>query len=696
MQGGNVRKDANGNIIYKKDTNGNTIYKEYEFEWPTHVPIPALGNSTIERLTGFKQSIVTNDKGEYSFTAIPAGNYRVRFVYGDKEISTGNSGYEEVYNGQDYKSTAYQIGFNNDSDGDGYTDNEWHDLSNKDLAEANVSDSRDNEARRLYITYKSHMLTYDNSHILDTADNISQNHNELFGYYNSADADDDNKVLGTGYHMYSETSKINLSVENIHNIGYSSQATANVDIGLINGDIIQAGRKIGTPDFSYIVKKIDCGIEERSQTKLTIDKQIKEIILKTSDNRVILDAIYDISYEIKDDGTIVPTVVLNEEASIGYENIASLNRTSNTQGYRYIMAEASALQGTTITVKYQMTVFNTSETDRTARLLDDVWKQIDSTTTQQGIDAIINKALSEVSTPYYTQALGRVYTHNNTNYFKAPYGRYFGSIYYLGSQAVGVRKEAEADIIVKTKVHQIVDYVDTDVDFIDLNNVTRDQSWLNATVEYLLDNKLIDPAVVQIIDKNGKVTGQTRANRMANNDERYAIIDKGQREYMTESKNNIILNVDNNADVDTATNPDMIRELLPYSSNKNYDEAVAKINLEVSRYYSSELDNSDIENIAEIIKLENTVGRRDVRSIVGNANPYALNEVKMPIGEFAEAAKEPDTDATELITLSPPTGLDSKIIRETQMVIVCTVAVGILLIGIILIKKKVLPNRKIR
>ena len=165
---------------------------------------------------------------------------------------------------------------------------------------------------------------------------------------------------------------------------------------------------------------------------------------------------------------------------------------------------------------------------------------------------------------------------------------------------------------------------------------------------------------------------------------------------MTESKNNIILNVDNNADVDTATNPDMIRELLPYNSNKNYDESVAKINLEVSRYYSSELDNSDIENIVEIIKTENTVGRRDVRSIVGNANPYALNEVKMPIGEFAEAAKEPDTDATELITLSPPTGLDSKIIRETQMVIVCTVAVGILLIGIILIKKKVLPNRKIR
>ena len=691
MQGGNVRKDANGNIIYKKDTNGNTIYKEYEFEWPTHVPIPALGNSTIERLTGFKQSIVTNDKGEYSFTAIPAGNYRVRFVYGDKEISTGNSGYEEVYNGQDYKSTAYQIGFNNDSDGDGYTDNEWHDLSNKDLAEANVSDSRDNEARRLYITSKSHTLTYDNSHVLDTADSISQNHNELFGNYMDAE----NKVTGEGYYMYSETAKINLAVEDIYGIGYDLDTINNVDIGLIKGDVIQAGRKTGTPDFRYVVKKVDCGIEERPQTKLTIDKQIKEIILKTSDNKVILDAIYDISYEIKDDGTIVPTVVLNEEASIGYENIASLNRTSNTQGYRYIMAESSTLQGTTITVKYQMTVFNTSETDRTAKLLDDVWKQIDITTTSEGINSIVDKALNEVSTPYYTQVSGRIYK-DGSSYKAAPYGRYFGSIYYLGSQAVGVRKEAEADIIVKTKVHQIVDYVDTDVDFIDLNNVTRDQSWLNATVEYLLDNKLIDPAVVQIIDKNGKVTGQTRANRMANNDERYAIIDKGQREYMTESKNNIILNVDNNADVDTATNPDMIRELLPYSSNKNYDEAVAKINLEVSRYYSSELDNSDIENIAEIIKLENTVGRRDVRSIVGNANPYALNAEGEPIGEYAEAAKEPDTDATELITLSPPTGLDSKIIRETQMVIVCTVAVGILLIGIILIKKKVLPNRKIR
>ena len=673
----------------EKDSNGNTIYKEYEFEWPTNTPIQELGGKTIKELTGFDQSVVTNENGEYSFIAIPAGNYRVRFVYGDKEIGTGNSGYEEVYDGQDYKSTAYQIGFNNDSDGDGYTDNEWHDLSNKDLAEANVSDSRDNEARRLYITSKSHTLTYDNSHVLDTADSISQNHNELFGNYMDAE----NKVTGEGYYMYSETAKINLAVEDIYGIGYDLDTINNVDIGLIKGDVIQAGRKTGTPDFRYVVKKVDCGIEERPQTKLTIDKQIKEIILKTSDNKVILDAIYDISYEIKDDGTIVPTVVLNEEASIGYENIASLNRTSNTQGYRYIMAESSTLQGTTITVKYQMTVFNTSETDRTARLLDDVWKQIDSTTTQQGIDAIINKALSEVSTPYYTQALGRVYTHNNTNYFKAPYGRYFGSIYYLGSQAVGVRKEAEADIIVKTKVHQIVDYVDTDVDFKDTENVLRDQSWLNTTIEYLLDNKLIDPAVVQIIDKNGELTGETRADREANNNERYAIIDKTQREYITENKNNIILNIDNNADVDTATNPDMIRELLPYNSNKNYDESVAKINLEVSRYYSSELDNSDIENIVEIIKTENTVGRRDVRSVAGNANPYALNAEGEPIGEYAEAAKEPDTNATELITLSPPTGLDSKVVRTTQIVLVCIIAAGILAIGIIIIKKKVLTKK---
>ena len=131
-----------------------------------------------------------------------------------------------------------------------------------------------------------------------------------------------------------------------------------------------------------------------------------------------------------------------------------------------------------------------------------------------------------------------------------------------------------------------------------------------------------------------------------------------------------------------------------FSSYKDYKKAVATIALQTSRYYSSESDGSDVDNIAEIIKYENTVGRRDYRSVAGNTNTFALDEEGEPIGEYAEAGKEPDTDATERITLSPPTGLNAKLNRTIQLIAVVIVAGVILAVGIVLIKKKVLNTNK--
>jgi len=99
-----------------------------------------------------------------------------------------------------------------------------------------------------------------------------------------------------------------------------------------------------------------------------------------------------------------------------------------------------------------------------------------------------------------------------------------GAVYYLGKQGVGVRPD---ETIVKTEVHQMVDYVDPDVVFTDLNNVSRDQSWTNTQIQTLLDDKLIDPSVVQIVDADGNITGSTAADRGLNTGERYSIITIG-------------------------------------------------------------------------------------------------------------------------------------------------------------------------
>ncbi|MBR1539675.1 MAG: hypothetical protein IJ629_00550 [Clostridia bacterium] len=666
--------------------NGETVYREYQFAWPTETPIAALGNHTIAELTGFHQATVT-ENGEYSFINLPAGNYKVRYVYGDKQILTGKSGSEEVYNGQDYKTTAYQIGFNNDRNNDGYVDNEWHDISNEQLSDLRVNDARDDEARRLYISAKSEMLTFDNTSLLITADDKNADHTELFGNYQDVR---NNPVTGEGYYMYAETAKINLGVENIYKVNYTTETINNVDVGSIYGNATQNGRDVGNPKFTYNIKNIDCGIEERSQTKITLDKQIKQITLMTSDNKVILDAIYDINYTLKPDGSISSTVTLNKDASTGIDHIASLNRRgAYDQGYRYIIAEGTILQGTQIQVKYQLTAFNMSETDRISKDLETLWSVINTAETQSLKDTTLQAALNKVSTTLYTESKGRVY-NDGTGFTGIGYGTYFGSVYYLGSQGVGVRAD---ETIVKTKIHQMIDYIDPDVEFTDMQNISRDQSWSNTEIAYLLDNHLIDPSIVQILDSQGRVTGETAADRTLNSGERYSIISDKLQEYRTDMKNNLVLTIDNGASGDTGTNPGFVKFLEPYMANSNVERSTGSIGLYVSRFYSSELDASDIDNLAEIIKIENTAGRRDARNVAGNANPYEL-EGGEPVGIYAAAqGKEKDASATEVITLSPPTGLNADESRTMQLILVVLISVTLVAVAIVIIKKKVLIKK---
>ena len=664
-------------------------YKEYEFEWPTNEPIIELGNKTISELIGFNQEVVTNGNGEYTFNSVPAGNYIVRFIYGDDDnvLLTGNSGKQEVYNGQDYKSTAYQIGFESitDTNGNGYVDNEWHDLTNTELSNVRVSDVRDNEARRLYITSKSQTLTYDNTSVLATADDKNADHTSLFGDFDSAEVSDLGPVYGDGYYMYADTAKLNLSIENLYEIASGSPnkslTTTNIgglEISMIDGAAVANGVEVGTSNFNYTIKNIDCGIEERSRTSLVLDKQIKEMVLKTSDGQVILDAIYDIYYEVRDN-KVIASVTLNEELSIGYDKVAALNRTSGSQGYRYIMAEGQILQGTTLEIKYQLTVFNISETDRCSAILKPLWESVNTATSEAEQANIINNHIAKLATSTYNNN-GKVYNNETIEY-----GMYFGSIYYKG------RNGNTSDEVVETKVRQLIDYVDNDAVFADVSNISKDNAWSNTTIEYLLENKLLDPSIVQIVDSNGTVTGDTRADREATAGERYTILDEEYQEYITEIRNNLILNNDSSEDAD-GSNPGLVKFLEPYAKTNSLEESSANITLYISRYFASEDDANDIDNLAEIIKAENTVGRRDIKSIAGNVNPFELDETGNPVGEYIAAMSEPDSSATELITLSPPTGINSTENRTLQFMLVVLISTIILAIGIVIIKKKVLDK----
>ena len=711
------------------DESGNPVYKEYDFLWPTNENLDCLGGKTLEYLTGFDSTTETSrerieetvkdsegndvtkvtEVGQYSFEGMPTGDYVVRFLYGNdkteledtsgitlasataykengerysenEDINTANydgdilGSTPAVYNGQDYKSTIYQKGFEDiavDSN-TGYLAKEYHDLTNKDLADANVSDAKDSEARRLEIMAESETITNENSVILATATDLSEAHNDLF---------DD-------YSMFADTAKISLDIEADENLnGIQSEEIK----GDYNSDV-----EIDTPSVNlkekttnYSVNKIDFGLIERPETNVVLDKQIKEIKLTTNDKEVIFDANYNITYETVplstdvSDMTVIGTVIsetdeemylvakieLNTETSKGIDQLQAMNKNeikpvnaehTGTQNFRYINVDSEILQGTTVEINYLISALNVGEVDYTSEQIEEITNQTDSAKIKADILALAENAKKD-SQYYYSED------------YVPTIGKYLGTTYYTGKNHVRTGGGTESkDVVVSSKVRQIIDYVDNDAVFTPEYNTSSNHMWRNTSINELTGNgydseRLLDYLVIP----------------------EYEIVDDSNVSYITGQRNNLILSVDDQSEItDTInSNAGFESKLVPYNiyvDNQSSYQYKSEIGLTITKAVSAQddADNLAYDNLTEIVKFENSVGRKDITVVTGNANPK--------FGEFTTALEERDSSATELITFTPPTGLTVEESMTTQVLVIVIVALGIIVTGIVIIKKKVL------
>ena len=610
LEVGNGIKDSGEDVIRDLDTelvekimvqNTDGTYTQYDFTWPSDKKLDALGGRSLEELTGLDTTITTNSNGEYAFKNVAAGDYAVKFTYGNKAIESANYSNAKYYNGQDYKSSAFKgayIGSSNLNAGS------YLDVDNTNSSNEHKNVAIDNEIRRLQVVANSREITYAN--------------NAVMAEYQDG--------LFNDYWMFAETPKLDMNIE------LSSY---------------------GSNNYDYTVANVDFGLEERPSTVLTLDKQIEEIILTTSDGNTIMDAKYNIDYTVNDDGSIKANVTLDESNSYGTDNLQSLNRDQATnQGFRYINVDSSILEGTTITAKYRFTALNTGEVDRTGKLVS--------------YDLDINEACRELSNKMTTFRKSGNSLVNNTEF-----GEYVGSIYYFGANG------SQNDNIVTTTVRQIIDYIDNDVTFSGMLNATANTSWSNVSIDDL-KTMIKDSIFTELED--GTIT---------------VLDDKGVK-YETENRNNIILSVDNNDANSSINNAKFIVELVPANAVKNgytTNDYKASMNLTTTRYVGADSDDLQIDNIAEIIKYNNTVGRRDELIIVGNQNPAEALDTKVSITSSETLSDtmvyERDTSATEVITLAPPTGAELSM-WKLQFIAAITGGLIILAGGVILIKKKVL------
>lgn len=672
-------------------------YIEYEFYWDG-------AETTTNEYGTYKIDSYISESGVIR-EGLVAGNYVVRFFYGDKDTDVYKNGdkitLETQINGEDYKTTAYQIGKHND----GYINNEWHDLFN---GEANDNDARDNEARRLEIIRKTQELNNSNTKIFDVAnyenaekyaeaktteylttigeiipediskhskysefvDDYKEYKAKLYGeisYENGATAY--NGIIDSDdYKMFADTAKLNLKVEYGKDIIENAYAEAKAkgldyketDLYLANVinefnnnsvdlDLIRTiyhvqdneGNEIDKIEYKYQIENINLGLEERSKTNIYLDKQIKEITLTTSSDKKFFHVEYDISYTAEDmskdpdwnkvaDNLYVKLEV-DKSTLFGENNLQTLDdkldENAITQGFRYINIDSTVLQGLKLDIKYEITAINLSETDKYGKAFD-----------EKSIEA----AIEEVQSPCYVidenkeALLFEDYDGDGKVESAKAYGRYLGHTYYQGFGATDIAE----DKVVKTTVRKVIDYIDNDIEanVLELNENGSMWNKVENSKESLSNS--IDK---HIFNENGVVLDTEE------NPYKTIMISADSKEANGEFVKELLPLVSLNTEIEGNVKDSEGKEIKDKEKNKISAKPLVTATIAISTskvFAGTDEGRTSMDNLAEILMIENTVGRRDMSTVYGNYNP---------MGGF-EQTTERDETATEIVTLSPPTG----------------------------------------
>ena len=670
-------------------------YYEYDYTWPENydiqnntVTVDGGSDQTLKALTGFDATIASGENGEYVFQNVPTGAYVARFHYGDNNggytnkavtFATGSS-YTEgdvykfpaggdgmisskpgdgtntsaydgdvnpvVYNGQDFKSAAYGIGLNE----------EWL----KGDEPADISKAADSQARRLEVINKSRVLTNTNTTVLATA-NKDVNHTRLYDEYR----------------MFADTPKITINAA-------TERDFANVNFGIV----------------------------ERPETRLVLDKEIEEMILKDNSGRELIKVKYDINYkynpddtdhsalEKQSDGSYIlanpaKAVTINEAESFGLDYLQALNKYEDKYGFlknpkhpnigiqnfRYIVYDTSMAESLTLETTYRITALNLGQADRTSEILQNMTSE-EITAVSQILKA--NKFNSANERTYAGEKYGSYIVGNDnklvlggkTLEFTNRFSDVLGKTYFSSDV-----NEID-DKVVRTKVGQIIDYVDNTTEFKQDINIAKDSSWTSTTDDYLYQNDIIDKSIFTKVEYN-VLTGNAATSEMKSK-----VTDKDGNYYDTTERHNIVLSVTNGADEGNNSNPDLLKKMEPQHIQDNYEgtKSTSVIRLKTSKSIDSEAEDLIFDNIAEIIRYENEVGRKTTTAVAGNADPKGMSG----LGEFAGALSEIDASATEIITFSNPYGVSDRTRFLTEITIGIFSALVVVAVGIVVIKKKVL------
>ena len=695
---------------------------------------------SLKGVTGFESNVKTDENGNYKFTGVPVGNFVVNLNYSgpspekltnevfskkenqgrqilnavaNADIDTNDlvhtvtdEGHERKtkwYNGETFKTTQFYANSNQEEN----IDKTWLTKNKDEDKETQVlSYARDDEGRRIEVTrnldtFKNNVVDALNVYATENKNEINAEKLKLAHKYTS---------------MNATTPKINFSVEYYEKLNKDKGEAYNSvilnelkDIYFIEGIYKNRGNtKLGNTE--YAVKNINMGIVQRPESKIVLNKEINNIVITTADGTEKVNLKYDIISKISKAETANLSDVkyggredlfsrlkvereINKEKSIGEDLVLSLDRTSLTDGkekdekirgtvksgFRYINIDDSVMQDATIKIRYGIYAYNLSQLDRIINVDDENVKD-----TNIYREFAYKTGVPDESGP----TLGRL-KHQEEDKYK--YGRYVGREYYIkGKDQHQLTEEEQA----KINIRSIMDIVDNGatVNAGDIENmqwVAINKKDLVGLVHNVINEEVAKKA--EYIDENGiryveNVTEEDSPNSNSNTRSNIFLL----KESSTE-----ISPVDPDKDIERK-----YENINGYSNSLESDHFVRTWNIRTDRTASGSSTANDLtfQNMAEVMAYHTTNGRRteftpgvmitelDKINETGSGELPGNGEIKESKGKETNldrasivAAESTSTSATEIVTLSPPTGLSEarflEMIRKNTFLIVSVVAV---------------------
>ena len=703
-------KDANGNYEYlgeyiwnamtwNKDTkqwvnanssanSGSLRYYSGQGNYENdHTVAPIISGVGATYISGY--TFGDDSTGQYAFKAMPAGDFIIRFIYGDTTqtvLTTADGEGKEVvdllkdttadvdshdgyistsglnaksYNGQDYKSTTYQSGIDqsktvvgsyNDIYGYGY---------------GNVTDALQDGQNGTQNKYDTQNYNY-----TETAQPERGKAGEaISNYVNTTDGKD----KSVNYYYNIAQSQPQSGVSDAKDVGNVREYTNDYSRGisgidgegdtqtLVNGraEVLASGLKVASTD------DLVSGAKTSTDKQIAMIKELMENTEMVAQSGVInAEVEWNTNYTAGQGVENSQGYVLEDiDLGLSERPVAQLKMNKEVSNVRITLQNGTVLFDTNRPVTNMPFADHaghevTYDYKGTAYRLKEVKIANNSTSTPELITTYMDEELM------YGARIEVDYTFTVTN---------VGEVDYLDNQFyyTGKTNNTGAENISTTTANTVVDYITNNIQFLPTNS--KNTTWSIRTVNDLTTN----PDEENTDYANNPVGNQTE---LINN-----------KYYKTlNTYNNIVTNKSLG---DTALYPEAAKIDGAQSSSQT------TMMLSTTLVPDSGEDTMIYNNLSEIIQVSNTQGRRLKYSIPGN-QPMANQESGSNVpadednGIYTKVdlvtPTEIDSDSSQRILILPPTGANR---NYTLWIIVGIVALAIIAGGIVLIRKYFKRNK---